>query len=74
MKIYFAQIKVWEFWHTEYNSGFSPRSKYFTTKEKAEKWLNTYKDKWINANNELVPIEKNYQKPTDATIQEIEVY
>lgn len=42
--VYVLQVELYDYWYDYNGSGFISMFKYFTTKEKAEAWIETHKN------------------------------
>ena len=70
MKIYKLNMIIWDYWFTCDKDGYKHDEKFFTTKEKAEKWIEEHKTFCNNISDEIAT--KEYQMPK-YEIEEIEV-
>ena len=65
MTIYRLTINAFDYWYSPYNSGVKRIEKFFTTKEKAEKWINEHpKYIYCGFNKEHTEAKNEQEMPT----------
>ena len=70
MKIYRLTATIWDYWFTPYNSGYKGIEKFYTTREKAEKWIEEHSTFCYGYNTNVA--KEDYQFPK-FEIEEIKV-
>lgn len=71
MKIFRVKASIYNYWWSCDKDGFSEKEKFFTSKEKAEKWIDDHKD-FIYGPDGPAKATKGYQMPS-FKIEKIEV-
>jgi len=73
MTIYRVKAKVWDYWFTCDRDGFVEIEKFFSTKEKAEKWIAENPKIIYRGFEKQKEAEKDYQMPVFKEIEKIEI-